>query len=202
MERRRRWNGNIMMGIRPKSWVIGLGAVALVAGLAACGQKAETGASAPQEEEKSFSLTPASAPVKIAFLEGELQDMKVTDRVERGTGKVVELPRLQATLKLKNSSKDQAARLVAGRIEYTDAEGKPIPLPDGRGDTSFEFAAYPTERLDPGKETSQQIEVPFPAAALMEKKLWDVRLELTYADERPSAGLPDPHPVQGGNRQH
>ncbi len=169
-----------MMGIRPKSWIIGLGTAALVAGLAACGQKSETSGSAPQEEEKSFALTPASAAVKASFLTGELQEMKVTERVEKGTGKVVQAPKLTATLKLKNTSENQAARLIAGKLEYVDAEGKPIPLAQGRQDTSFKFYSYQTERLDPGMETTQQIEVPFPAAALKDKKLGDIRLELTY----------------------
>jgi len=158
-------------------WWVGAGLLA--AGLAACGQKDEQ-ASAPQVEERTIAVTPATASVKASFLTGELQDMKVTERVEKGSGKVVDPPKLWATLKLKNTSESQAARLIVGKIEYADAEGKVIPLAEGRGDTSFKFYSYQTERLDPGMETTARIEVPFPAAALKDKKLRDIRLELTY----------------------
>ncbi|OGB95904.1 MAG: hypothetical protein A3G35_00795 [candidate division NC10 bacterium RIFCSPLOWO2_12_FULL_66_18] len=117
--------------------------------------------------------------VKASFLTGELRDMTVQERVEQGTGKVVDPPKLRATLKLKNTSENQAVRPVSGTIEYVDAEGKPIRLAENRGDVTFKFSSY-QERLDPGMEVTQNIEVPFPAAALKEQKLRDIRLELAY----------------------
>jgi hypothetical protein len=42
--------------------------------------------------------------VKASLLTGEFQDMKVSERVEQGTGTLVEAPKLRATLKLKNTS--------------------------------------------------------------------------------------------------
>ena len=165
--------------IRGRGSVVWYGAAVIAAALTACGQQ-EQQAGAPQVEEKTFALTPSTAAVKATFLTGELQDMKVTERVEKGTGKVVDPPKFWATLKLKNTSENQAASLILGKIEYADAEGKAIPLAEGRGDTSFKFSSYQTERLDPGMETTQRIEVPFPAAALKDKKLQDIRLELTY----------------------
>ncbi len=157
-------------------WV-GAGIVAV--GLAACSQQGQPAAT-PQVQEKTFPLTPATASVKASFLTGELQNMKVTERVEQGTERVVEPPRLRATLKLKNTSRDQAVQLIAGKIEYADAQGKPIPLAQSGQDTTFKFSSYQTERLDPGKDTSQEIDVPFPAAALPDKQLRDIRLEMTY----------------------
>jgi hypothetical protein len=99
------------MVTRRNAWVLGLGA-ALVAALAGCGQKTEQGTT-PVVEEKTFNLTPASSDVKTSFLTGTLQDMKVIEHVEQGTGKVVDPPRLHATLKLKNTSQDQTARLLS-----------------------------------------------------------------------------------------
>lgn len=155
-----------------------LGAVLLVLGLAACSQQDQQ-TSVPQFEEKTFSLSPGSGIVKVSFLTGELQDMKVWERVEKGTENIVEQPMLRATLKLKNTSENQAARPIAGTIEYVDAEGKAIRLADNRGDATFKFYSY-QERLDPGMEITQSIEVPFPVAALKEKTLRDIRLELAY----------------------
>lgn len=167
------------MRVQGNAWIAWWGAALVAAGLAACGQQ-EQGTTAPQVEERTFAVTPSTASVKAAFLTGELQDLKVSERVDKGTGKVVDPPKLRATLKLKNTSESQAARLIAGKIEYADVEGQLIPLAEGRADTSFRFYSYQTDRLDPGMETTQSIEVPFPAAALRDKKLRDLRLELTY----------------------
>ena len=161
------------------AWLTWLAGGLLAPGLAACSQQ-DQGGTVPQVEDKSFPVTPGTATVKAAFLTGELQDLRVTERVEKGSGKVVDPPKLRATLKLKNSSENQAARLIAGKIEYADAQGKLIPLAEGRGDTSFKFYSYGPDRLDPGLETSQSIEVPFPAAPLKDKTLRDIRLELSY----------------------
>ncbi|MBI3078632.1 MAG: hypothetical protein HYY85_16860 [Deltaproteobacteria bacterium] len=151
----------------------------VVAGVAACSQQQQATAT-PQPEEKTFALSPASAPVRAAFLTGELQDLKVTGRVEPGSGKFADPPQLQATLKLKNTSNDQTARLIGGEIGYVDGAGEPIPLAEDQRKTTFQFSSWQTERLNPGMEISQHIEVPFPAAAIEEKKLRGIRLELSY----------------------
>lgn len=164
--------------VRGNAWFMWWSAVAVAISITACTRQEQ--AAAPSIELKTFALKPASAPVKIAFLTGELKDLKVTERVEQGSGTAVEPPRLRATLKVKNVSPDQAIRLISGRIEYADAAGNAIQLAEGRGGASFKFYAYQQDRLDPGMETSQDIDVPFPAAALKEKKLGDIRLELSY----------------------
>lgn len=160
--------GNVGVGVM-------LGALALTA----CAQQSEQGATA-RVEEKIVRLTPGTANVKIGFLTGELRDLRVMQRTEAGTGRVVAAPKFRALLRLKNASEDQAARLVSGRIEYTDAGGKTIRLAEGREDTTFRFYSSGPERLDPGLEVSQEIDVPFPAAALGETPVRDIRLEVVY----------------------
>jgi len=93
---------------------------------------------------------------------------------------VVNAPKLSGTLRLKNTSEDQTARLIEGRIDYLDAQGAQIPLAKERDAPTFRLYSYQTDRLDPGMETTQSIDVPFPAAALNDRKLRDVRLELAY----------------------
>lgn len=158
------------------------GAGFLALALAACSQQpGQTAAALSRTAEKTLALKPENVPVKVSFLVGQLQGAKVTERVEGRTGKVVESsPELRGMLKLKNASSDQAVRLLSGKIQYVDADGKMIPLAKEQGDTGFTFFSYQTERLDPGMETSQYVDVPFPAAALQGKKLQDIRLELSY----------------------
>jgi hypothetical protein len=163
-------------------WGIGgvaVGILALV--LAACSQQ-QGAVAAPnaQPPEKTFTLQPNTAPVQVAFLAGQLQDLRVSERVEARTGKVLDPPLLHATLKLKNISGDQSARLISGKLQYLDPDGKPIPLSKDRQDTGFALNSYQTDRLDPGMQTSQEIEVPFPVAGLKNNTLRDIRLDLTY----------------------
>lgn len=152
----------------------------LVAGLVGCSQS-ETGTAtpAPSIEEKTFGLAPAQATVTAGFLTGEFENLRVYERVEQESGKVVEGPKLLGSLKLKNSAEDQAARPLSGQVTYLDAAGQPIPLAEGRGETTFQFPYY-QDRLDPGMTTTATLDVPFPAAALKEKRLGELRLELSY----------------------
>lgn len=149
-------------------------------GLAACSQsETDTAASAPSIQEKTFALSPAQATVKAGFLTGEFEDLRVYQRVEEGTGKVVEAPKLRGSLKLTNASADQGARPLAGRVSYLDQAGQPLRLAEGRGEASFTFPSY-QDRLDPGATTTASLDVPFPAAALKAQRLGEVRLELSY----------------------
>jgi len=164
---------------RRRWWIGGLGAGILA--LAACSQQGQsTVASIAQPTEKTFTLNPNNTAVTVGFLAGQLQDLRVTEQVEQGTGKVVEPPLLHATLKLKNVSGDQAARLISGKLQYLGPDGNPILPAKDRRDTGFTFDAYQTNRLDPGTQTSQDIEVPFPRAALENHTLRNIRLDLTF----------------------
>jgi hypothetical protein len=83
---------------------------------------------------------------------------------------------------LKNVSPDQAVRLLGSKIVYIDAQGKPIKLGNDRTEpTLWAASAYGSpERLDPGQETAQTMDVDFPIEALKAKKLKEIRVELSY----------------------
>ena len=118
--------------------------------------------------------------VKAGIVTGDVTEMKVTERVEKGSGRVVSPAKLTGTLKLKNSSKDQAVRLVGGKIQYIDAQGQPMKLEETRTEPTIKFATYGSERLDPGQDATQSVDVDFPAEALKAKKLREIRLDLAY----------------------
>jgi hypothetical protein len=131
-------------------------------------------------EDKVYTVTPASVTVKAGIVTGEVTEMKVTERVEKGSGRLVSPAKLTGMLKLKNSSKDQAVRLVGGKITYIDAQGQPIKLEETRTEPTIRFATYGSERLDPGQDATQSVDVDFPAEALKAKKLKEIRFELAY----------------------
>lgn len=131
-------------------------------------------------EDKVYTVTPASMTVKAGILTGEVKEMKVTERVEKGSGRLVSPAKLTGTLKLTNSSTNQAVRLITGKILYIDAQGQPIKLAEAQTEPTIKFATYGAETLDPGKDATQSMDVDFPAEALKAKKLKEIRLELAY----------------------
>jgi len=162
-----------------RKWV---GVTVLAAAVAAMtlGCSQQPSGTAAVIEDKTYTVTPASVKVKAGILTGEITEMKVTERVEKGSGRLVSPAKLTGTLKLKNSSANQAVRLIAGKIQYIDTQGQPIRLVEGRTEPLIRFATYGPERLDPGQDATQSVDVDFPAEALKAKKLKEIRLELAY----------------------
>src|SRR5256886_6657709 len=162
-------------------WGLGAALVAVVAWmvLGPTPQRAAT-ATAAVIDDKTYTVTPAAMKVKAGIVTGDITEMKVTERVEQGSGRVVSAAKLTARLVLKNSSANQTVRLVAGTIQYIDVQGRPIKLEDARTEPTLKFSTYGSDRLDPGQETSQSLDVDFPAEALKAKKLKEIRLELAY----------------------
>jgi hypothetical protein len=151
-------------------------AVALLA--VGCAQQPSAAVNAV--EDKAYTVTPASIKVKAGIVTSDVTDLKVTERVEKGSDRVVSPAKLTGTVTLKNASENQTVRLVEGKIQYIDAQGQPITLEAARTEPALTFIAYGSERLDPGQEATQSLEVEFPAEALKAKRLKQIRLDLVY----------------------
>jgi uncharacterized membrane protein YeaQ/YmgE (transglycosylase-associated protein family) len=163
-------------------WRVGLGAaiVAVVAWMT-LGPAQQPAATAAVIEDRTYAVTPASVTLKAGILTGEVVELKVTERIEKGSDRVTTPAKLSGTLRLKNASADQTVRLIDGTIQYIDAQGQPIKLEDGRTEPILKFPSYgSSERLDPGQEATQSVDVEFPVAALKGKTLKDIRLEFAY----------------------
>ncbi len=161
-------------------WGLGAGLVALVAWMT-FGPVQQPAAVAAAIEDKTYAVTPAAVKVKAGIVTGEVTDMKVAERVEKGSDRIVTAAKLTGMLKLKNTSADQTVRLLEGKLRYIDAKGQPIKLEDARTEPTFKFATYgSSERLDPGQEAIQSLDVEFPAEALKPNSLKEIRLEFAY----------------------
>jgi hypothetical protein len=155
--------------------------IAVLAGaLLAVGCTQQSTTEAPRITDKTFSLNPGTIPVRVGILAGELTGLSVLERVNASSGDVVYAPQLRGTLKLKNTSSDEAVSLVNGRVDYLDAAGNRIKLAEGRGETTLQLYSYSADRLDPGEEATHAVDIPFPASALKGKSLAEIRLSLTY----------------------
>jgi uncharacterized membrane protein YeaQ/YmgE (transglycosylase-associated protein family) len=162
-------------------WKWGFGA-ALVAAMLwmNLGPAQQPAATAAVIEDKSYTVTPPSLRVKAGIVAGEVVDMKIVERVEKGSDRIVSLAKLSAILRLKNTSTNQTVRLVTGKLQYVDSKGQPIKLEDARAEPTVKFASSSSDRLDPGQETTEAMDVDFPAEALKAGMLKEIRLELAY----------------------
>ena len=160
-------------------WRWGLGAaVVVIMGWMMFGPAQQPAATAAAIDDKTYTVTPATMKLKAGIVAGEVTDMKVTERIEQGSSRVVSPAKLTARFVLKNSSANQTVRLITGKILYIDVQGRPITLEDNRADPIVKFTGG--ERLDPGQEISESLDVDFPAAALKGGTLKVIRLDLAY----------------------
>jgi hypothetical protein len=157
-------------------------AAALAAALAGCSNKGpET--QAPQVTEKVFNLTPGTIKVKAGIVGGELSGVKITERIEEGTGRVDYGPRLSGRLVLRNLATDKSVLIDGGKLVYADAADKPIALPPESTPPSIRLGdsyGSSSARLDPGQELVREVDVDFPAEALKPGKLREIRVQLRY----------------------
>ncbi|MBI2750728.1 MAG: hypothetical protein HYX43_15770, partial [Burkholderiales bacterium] len=129
-----------------------------------------------------YTVTPASVKAVAGIVTGEVMEMKVTERIEQGSGRIATPAKLTGKLILKNVSADQTVRLIGAKILYIDAQGQPIKLEDKRTEPTVKLASSygSSERLDPGQDVTQDVDAEFPVEALKAKKLKEIRLELSY----------------------
>ena len=117
--------------------------------------------------------------------------MRITERIEQGSGRIVTPAKLTGRIALKNTSENQTVRLVTGKLQYVDMQGRPITLEDNRADPMIKFTS--SERLDPGQETTESFDADFPVEALKANTLKAIRLNLAYVPSpyrRETADLP------------
>jgi uncharacterized membrane protein YeaQ/YmgE (transglycosylase-associated protein family) len=166
---------------RATLWRWGLGAaVAAVMIWMTLAPASQPAATAAAVQDRTYTVTPPTMTLKAGIVTAELTDMKVTERVEEGSGRVVAPAKLTGRVLLKNTSRDQSIRLVSGRLRYADAAGHPIKLEDARAEPAIKFSGSASDRLDPGQETSESVEVEFPVAALVPATLKSIHLDLAY----------------------
>src|SRR5688572_32829805 len=92
-------------------------------------------------EDKVYPVSPAAMTVKTGIVTAELTEMKVTERVEKESGRIDAPARLTAKLKLKNESTDQTVRLIGGNMIYVDRAGQPIKIEQARTEPVIRFTS-------------------------------------------------------------
>ena len=131
-------------------------------------------------EGTTYAVTPAAVEVHAGIIAGEITGMRVVQRVERSSDRLISPPRLMGALRLWSSSETHSVRLVVAKIQYLDDQSRPMKLEDSRIEETFRFTTYGSEWLDPGQKAIQALNVAFPAEALTARKLTRLRFEIGY----------------------
>jgi hypothetical protein len=130
-------------------------------------------------DDKVYTVTPNQVKVTVGVVMGEVTELKVTERIERKSGRIDAPARLSGRLNLKNSSAEHSVRLLGGKIHYTGADGQDIKL-EGRAEPNIRFSPFGNDRLEPGQQVTHAVDVDFPVAALTSGTPLEIRLELMF----------------------
>jgi hypothetical protein len=137
---------------------------------------AEKKAAAPKEEQITKNLVPPKAEMKGPAFFVELSDLKVVTTVNTATKEMVGTPNLKGNIKITNISKD-ILDIQAVTLEYLDDSGKPIPYkPDEKIVKVYSF----WKALQPEGITDGSLDVTIPTAAIKEKPLGKIEVNLVY----------------------
>ena len=155
----------------------------VVSAALAAGCSPQPSAIAATSGDKVYRVTPDSLRVQVGSVAGEILRMRVTERIEEGSGRILSPARLSGRLFLENVSADAAIHLIGGSISYLDVQGQPIPLENGRAEPKLRFGAADdtSGRLEPGKSATELLYAEFPAAALQAKRLRAIQIRLDYS---------------------
>jgi hypothetical protein len=135
-------------------------------------QKAE----APKQERVEKSLVPPKAEVKGQSFSVELSDLKVAMLVNTTSKEIVETPSLNGSIKIINKSND-ILDVQGVTLEYLDEAGKPIPFKSGEKISKVSSFWQP---IKPGKDFEGSLDATIPRAAVKEKVLGKVEINVVY----------------------
>ena len=144
----------------------------------------EPSAVASMITDKVYTVVPDSVTVESGGVAGEILRMRVTERIEQGSGRITSPAKLSGRLFLQNLSADQAIRLIGATISYLDAEGQPIRFEGDRAEPTIRFGSSngASGRLDPGQSATELLDAEFPVEALKTKKLKDIEIRLELSN--------------------
>ena len=143
-------------------------------------------AAAPIAADRLYAVQPDEVRAQAGTIAGEIVRMKITQRIEQGSGRIVSPARLSGRLFLQNTSADQTIRVARAWISYFDADGQPILVESDSAEPGIAFGSSSgaLRRLDPGQSATELLDAVFPAAALKPGTLKQIRVRLELSNVR------------------
>ena len=150
---------------------LGLG---LLIGFFGCSKEQKV--EAPKQEQFTKNLVPPKVEVKGQNFVLELSDLRVAMTTDTASKEIVETPSLKGNVKITNASKD-ILDIQAVTLEYLDEAGKPIAFKSGE---KIAKASMFLKATKPGEITEGSLDVTIPRAALKDKALSKIEVNLVY----------------------
>jgi hypothetical protein len=143
-------------------------------------------AAAPTIDDRLYAVQPDTVQAQGGTIAGEFVRMKITQRIEQGSGRVVAPARLSGRLFLQNTSANQTIHVDRAWIGYFDTDGRPIPLAHDRTEPGITFGSPSgaLRRLEPGQNATELLDAEFPAVALTAGTLKEIRVRLELSNVR------------------
>ena len=157
-----------------KIFLIGALGLGLVVGLFGCAK--EQTVQAPKQEQVTKNLIPPKVEVKGQNFSIDLSDLGVAMTVDTASKEIVETPSLKGNIKITNTSKD-ILDIQGVTLEYLDEAGNPIAFKSGE---KIAKASLYLKAIKPGELTEGSLDVTIPRAAVKEKGLGKIEVNLVY----------------------
>ena len=149
--------------------------VLLVVTLNSCGKKSEV-AETPRTEEVTVALSPSTQEVRGEQFTLQLSNLRMSKTIDKSTKELTATPNLRGNIKITNQSKN-ILDVQGVTIQYLDRSGNPIAFKTG--EKKVAVSTYWTD-LQPGKEAENYLDVTVPMAAVKEKSLDKIQVNVVY----------------------
>jgi hypothetical protein len=153
-----------------------------------CGKKTEV-AEGPKIEEITVAVTPSTQEIKGEQFILQLSNLRILKTIDKSTKELTTTPNLRGNIKITNQSKN-VLDVQGVTIQYLDHSGNPIPFKTG--EKKVTVSTYWTD-LQPGKEAENYLDVTVPMAAVKEKSLDKIQVNVVYIPsplKREALGIP------------
>lgn len=140
-----------------------------------CGKKTEV-AEGPKTEEITVALTTSAQEIKGEQFTLQLSNLRISKTVDKSTKELTTTPNLRGNIKIINQSKN-ILDVQGVTIQYLDSSGNPVPFKTG--EKKVAVSTYWTD-LQPGKEAENYLDVTVPMAAVKEKSLDKIQVNVVY----------------------
>ena len=148
--------------------------LSLAIGVLGCSKEQKV--EAPRQEQVTKNLVPPRVGVKGQSFSLELNDLKVAMTVDTASKEIVETPSLKGNVRITNISKD-ILDIQAVTLEYLDEAGKAIAFKSGE---KIAKASMFLKVIKPEQTTEGYLDVTIPRAAVKEKALGKIEVNLVY----------------------
>lgn len=138
--------------------------------------KEEKASEGPKTETVTVALAPSTQEVKGEQFTLQLSDLQISTEVDKASKEITTTPYLRGNIKIINVSKN-ILDVQGVTLQYLDPSGNPIPFKTGEKKTTV--STYWSD-LQPGKESEQRLEVTIPLAAVKEKSLAKIQVNVVY----------------------